>query len=61
MDAIDYYNKYAAKIFEETVEEEVEEEFREEFLSYLKKATRFWIWAAAPAGTVWIFTSADMT
>ena len=26
MDAIDYYNKYAAKIFEETVEEEVEEE-----------------------------------
>ena len=27
MDAIDYYNKYAAKIFEETVEEEVEEEF----------------------------------
>ena len=37
MDAIDYYNKYAAKIFEETVEEEVEEEFRDEFLSYLEE------------------------
>ena len=35
MDAIDYYNKYAAKIFEETVEEEVSEKFRDEFLSYL--------------------------
>ena len=35
MDALDYYNKYAARIFEETVEEAGEEEIREEFLSYL--------------------------
>ena len=35
MDAIEYYNKYASKIFEETVEEEVSEKFRDEFLSYL--------------------------
>ena len=37
MDAIDYYNKYAAKIFEETVEEEVSEKFRDEFRSYLEE------------------------
>ena len=35
MYAIEYYNKYASKIFEETVEEEVAEKFRDEFLSYL--------------------------
>lgn len=37
MDAIDYYNKYAAKIFEETVEDEVTEEIREAFLAQLEE------------------------
>ena len=35
MDALDYYKKYAAMIFEETVEETGAEEMREEFLSHL--------------------------
>ncbi len=37
MDAIDYYNKYAAKVFEETVEEEVTEEIRDAFLAQLEE------------------------
>lgn len=36
MDAIDYYNKYASKIFEDTVELEMED-LRREFLSYLEE------------------------
>ncbi len=36
MDAIDYYNKYATKIFEETVELDMEKP-RQEFLRYLEE------------------------
>ena len=35
MDTIDYYNKYASKIFEDTVDRDTEE-LREEFLSHLQ-------------------------
>ena len=34
MDTIEYYNKYASKIFEDTVDKDTEE-LRQEFLSYL--------------------------
>lgn len=36
MDAIDYYNKYAAKIFEDTVDLDMED-LRNEFLEYLQE------------------------
>lgn len=36
MDSIDYYNKYAATIFEQTVEQDMSE-IRQEFLDYLEE------------------------
>lgn len=36
MDTIEYYNKYASKIFEDTVNEDTEE-LRQEFISYLEE------------------------
>lgn len=36
MDTIEYYNKYASKIFEDTVDKDTEE-LRREFLSYLEE------------------------
>ena len=59
MDAIDYYNKYAAKIFEETVEEEVSEEFRDEFLSYLDEGDAILDLGCGSAETALIFMSGD--
>ena len=36
MDSIDYYNKYAAKVFEETVDQDMSE-IRTEFLNLLEE------------------------
>ncbi|MEI3186902.1 MAG: hypothetical protein V8S27_02620 [Lachnospiraceae bacterium] len=54
MDTIDYYNKYASKIFEDTVDRDTEV-LREEFLSHLQREIRFWIWAVAQEQIVLAF------
>lgn len=36
MDTIEYYNRYASKIFEDTVDKDTEE-LRQEFLNYLEE------------------------
>ena len=58
MDTIEYYNKYASRIFEDTVDRDMEPQ-REEFLEELREidATPSWILDAAPAATAWLFTS----
>ena len=52
LDTIEYYNKYAAKIFEDTAELDTEE-LRSRFLKYLEEGDT--IWDVVPEGTVWLF------
>lgn len=55
MDTIEYYNKYASRIFEDTVDRDMEPQ-REEFLEELREidGDTCWISDAAPAATVWL-------
>ena len=54
MDTIEYYNKYASRIFEDTVDRDMEPQ-REEFLEELREIDGDTI--LDPAATVWLFTS----
>lgn len=50
MDSIDYYNKYAAKVFEETVDQDMSE-IRTEFLNLLEEGDTILDLDAVPEGT----------
>ena len=56
MDTIEYYNKYASRIFEDTVDRDMEPQ-REEFLEELREIDGDTILDAALAATAWLFTS----
>lgn len=48
MDSIEYYNKYAAKIYEDTVDVDMSEILNQISVPF-KREIRSWIWDAAQA------------
>lgn len=59
MDSIEYYNKYAAKVYEDTVDVDMSE-IMGEFLKLLEEETPSWIWDAAPGETLSLCMRWDM-